>query len=116
LTCSFLEDQCVRLKIPLKWPDSLAEFNISMKNLREDKNISEQNLFDEIVADVGSNTAFTKDQLARLKGFEEDLNKLEEQRAVLEACGDILAKQKILPKQNQGKIFDDEDDSGTQMV
>lgn len=37
----FLEDQCVKLKIPLKWPDSLHEFNISMKNLREDKNISE---------------------------------------------------------------------------
>jgi hypothetical protein len=62
-----------------------------MKNLREDKNISEQNLFEEIVADVTSNASFTRDQLAKLKGFEEDLNKLEEQRAVLEACGEILA-------------------------
>lgn len=49
-----------------------------MKNLREDKNISEQNLFEEIVADVTSNASFTRDQLAKLKGFEEDLNKLEE--------------------------------------
>lgn len=62
-----------------------------MKNLREDKNLSEQNLFDEIVADVSSNAAFTRDQLAKLKTFEDDLNKLEEQRAVLEACGEILA-------------------------
>jgi hypothetical protein len=62
-----------------------------MKNLREDKNISEQNLFEEIAADVTSNASFTRDQLAKLKGFEEDLNKLEEQRAVLEACGEILA-------------------------
>lgn len=81
-----------------------------MKNLREDKDISEQNLFDEIVANVASNTVFAKDQIARLKSFEEDLNKLEEQRAVLEACGEILAKQKILPTKNKGKIFDDEDD------
>jgi len=57
----FLEDQCVKMKIPLKWPDNLYEFNISMKNLREDKHISEQNLFDEIVADVSDNASFARD-------------------------------------------------------
>jgi hypothetical protein len=49
------------MKIPLKWPDNLYEFNISMKNLREDKHISEQNLFDEIVADVSDNASFARD-------------------------------------------------------
>jgi len=58
---SFLEDQCFKMKIPLKWPENLYEFNISMKNLREDKKFSEQNLFDEIVADISNNATFARD-------------------------------------------------------
>lgn len=108
----FLEGQCANLKIPLKWPDNLHEFNLSMKNFKEDKNRSEQNLFEEIYKDVISNATFVKNQLAILKGYEEALNRLEEQKAVVEACGAILAEQNIQP-QKKLKINDDD---GIQMV
>jgi hypothetical protein len=103
----FLEGQCANLKIPLKWPDNLHEFNLSMKNFKEDKNRSEQNLFEEIYKDVISNATFVKNQLAILKGYEEALNRLEEQKAVVEACGAILAEQNIQP-QKKLKINDDD--------
>lgn len=83
-----------------------------MKNFREDKNFSEQNLFEEIVKDVANNYIFTRKQLEKVHEIEEDLNKLEEQRAVLKACGEILAKQNIQPRSKM--TFDDEE--GTQMV
>ena len=92
---SYLEEQCKRLSIPLKWPNNLEEFNQSMLKYREAKNQSETNLFDEICKDVHSNANFTRQQLTLLKSYEDDLNKLEEQKAVLEAAGDILAQQKI---------------------
>lgn len=88
----------MKLKIPLKWPENLIEFGCSIKNFREDKNFSEQNLFDEIVRDVNSNYTFTKGQIQKVRELEDDLNKLEEQRAVLGACGEILAEQNIQPK------------------
>ena len=83
----FLEDQCSRLKIPLKWPEHLHEFNTSMKNFRESRNQSEQNLFEEICKDVNSNASFVRNQLNILKGYEDALNRLEEQKAVIEVCG-----------------------------
>ena len=53
----------MKLKIPLKWPENLIEFGASIKNFRDEKNFSEQNLFDEIVRDVNSNYTFTKGQI-----------------------------------------------------
>lgn len=58
-----------------------------MKNFREDRNTSEQNLFEEICKDVTSNANFVRGQLALLKGYEDALNRLEEQKAVIEVCG-----------------------------
>jgi hypothetical protein len=73
-------------------------------------------LFEEICKDVISNANFTRQQLNILKQYEDDLHKLEEQKAVLEAAGVILAEQKILPQKKtmSSMSFDDED--GTQMV
>lgn len=95
----FLEDQCAKLKVQLKWPENLMEFQASMKNLREESQKSEQNLFEEICKDVQTNANFARQQISVLRGFEDDLNKLTEQKAVLEACGSILADQNIMPKQ-----------------
>lgn len=83
-----------------------------MKNFKEEKNFSEQNLFEEIVKDVANNYNFTRSQLQKVHDIEEDLNKLEEQRAVLKACGEILAEQNIQPRSKMTL----EDDEGTQMV
>jgi hypothetical protein len=57
---SYLEEQCVRMKVELRWPENLYEFNASMQKLTSTKSQSEQMLYDGIVSDINSNTVFVK--------------------------------------------------------
>ena len=61
---SYLEEQCARMKVELKWPENLSEFNASMKKLTSTKSQSEQMLYDGIVSDIYSNTVFVKNQFS----------------------------------------------------
>lgn len=83
-----------------------------MKKLTSVKDQSEEMLYDGICTDIANNTNFVKNQLLGLTTMQENLNKLEDQLAVLTSCGEILYSQNINGMKKKGNG----EDEGMEMI
>lgn len=89
----FLEDECHKFKVPIRFPKSLDGFLGAVDRLTKSREVAESVIIEKMQEDINEKSQFMKTQIATLKTMQNEINSLVEHKNVMSMAMDMLGNQ-----------------------